>query len=43
MLLWNLLPPFSGLEEYKPSKHKLVPPLADRGCRVVSATDPQGR
>jgi hypothetical protein len=22
---------------------KLVPTLADRGCRVVSATDPHGR
>jgi hypothetical protein len=22
---------------------KLVPTLADRGCRMVSATDPQGR
>jgi hypothetical protein len=32
---------------YRPSERslpaKLVPTLADRGCRVVSATDPHGR
>jgi hypothetical protein len=32
---------------YRPSDRsllaKLVPTLADRGCRVVSATDPHGR
>jgi hypothetical protein len=33
-------------ELYRPSdrrlSHKLVPALADRGCHVVSATDPHG-
>jgi hypothetical protein len=38
---------FSARELYRPSDHrlsaKLVPTLADRGCRVVSATNPHGR
>jgi hypothetical protein len=37
----------SASELYRPSDRrmsaKLVPTLADRGCRVVSATDPPGR
>jgi hypothetical protein len=37
----------SASELYRPSDRrlsaKLVPTLADRGCRVVSATDPHGR
>jgi hypothetical protein len=39
--------PQSASELYRPShRHllaKLVPTFADRGCRVVSATDPHGR
>jgi hypothetical protein len=39
---WSL----SASELYRPSDRcmsaKLVPTFADRGCRVVSATDPQG-
>jgi hypothetical protein len=38
---------WSESELYRPSdRHlsaKLVPTLADRGCRVVSATNPHGR
>jgi hypothetical protein len=37
----------SASELYRPSYRrlsvKLVPTLADRGCRVVSATNPHGR
>jgi hypothetical protein len=37
----------SASELYRPSdrrmSEKLVPTFADRGCRVVSATDPYGR
>jgi hypothetical protein len=37
----------SAIELYRPSDRrmsaKLVPTFADRGCRVVSATDPPGR
>jgi hypothetical protein len=37
----------SASELYRPSDHrlstKLVSTLADRGCRVVSATNPHGR
>jgi hypothetical protein len=41
--------PWSASELYRPTKSdrrlsaKLVPTFADRGCRVVSATDPYGR
>jgi hypothetical protein len=39
--------PQSASELYRPSDRrlyaKLVPTFADRGCRVVSATDPHGR
>jgi hypothetical protein len=39
--------PYSACELYRPSNRrlsaKLVPTFADRGCRVVSATDPHGR
>jgi hypothetical protein len=39
--------PLSASELYRPSDRrlstKLVPTFADRGCRVVSATDPYGR
>jgi hypothetical protein len=39
--------PSPASELYRPSDRrlsaKLVPTFADRGCRVVSATDPQGR
>jgi hypothetical protein len=39
--------PQSASELYRPSDRrlsaKLVPTLADKGCRVVSATDPHGR
>jgi hypothetical protein len=38
---------FSLSELYRPSDHrlsvKLVPTFADRGCRVISATDSHGR
>jgi hypothetical protein len=44
----NKLRGFSPQSElYRPSDHrlsaKLVPTLADRGCRIVSATNPHGR
>jgi CBS-domain-containing membrane protein len=39
--------PESVSELYRPSDHrlssKLVPTFADRGCHVVSVTDPHGR
>jgi hypothetical protein len=39
--------PYSASELYRPSDRrlsaKLVPTFADRGCRLVSATDPHGR
>jgi hypothetical protein len=39
--------PQSASELYRPSDRrlsmKLVPTFADRGCRVISATDPYGR
>jgi hypothetical protein len=39
--------PESASELYRPSYHllsaKLVPTFADRGCLVVSVTDPYGR
>jgi hypothetical protein len=39
--------PESGSELYRPSDRrlsaKLVPTFSDRGCRVVSITDPYGR
>jgi hypothetical protein len=39
--------PYSASELYRPRDRrlsaKLVPTLADRGCRVVSSTDPHGR
>jgi hypothetical protein len=38
---------YSASELYRPSDRRLsakfVPTFADRGCRVVSATDPPGR
>jgi hypothetical protein len=48
--IWGLLKTpwfYSASELYRPSDRslpaKLVPALADIGCRVVSATDPHGR
>jgi hypothetical protein len=42
---WHILSKYVTL--YRPSDRrvpaKLVPTLADRGCRVVSATNPHGR
>jgi hypothetical protein len=39
--------PWSASELYRPSNRRLsaelVPTLADRGCRVVTATNPHGR
>jgi hypothetical protein len=34
---------FSPQANYTDRAAKLVPTFADRGCRVVSATDPHGR
>jgi hypothetical protein len=46
-VIWTKLRGFSPQANYRPSDRslsaKLVPTLADRGCRVVSATDPHGR
>jgi hypothetical protein len=45
--LRGLSPQANYTERYRPSDRrmsaKLVPTFAERGCRVVSATDPHGR
>jgi hypothetical protein len=49
VLVIPLKPPWpeSASEQYQPSNRrlsaKIVPTFADRGCHVVSVTDPYGR